>query len=147
MLRTTLHSGVIAVALSGLLVAAPAAVAEMVSFKCEAKASNEVPVVDSKGTGTVEATFDTATKTLSWTITYSGLTGPPLAMHFHGPAEADKNAGIAVPILGSLASAIKGSATLTDIQATDLMAGRWYINIHTAAFPPGEIRGQMTKVQ
>jgi hypothetical protein len=147
MLRTTLHSGVIALALSGLLVAASAAVAEMVSFKYEAKASNEVPVVDSKGTGTVEATFDTATKTLSWTITYSGLTGPPLAMHFHGPAEADKNAGIAVPIPGSLASPIKGSATLTDIQATDVMAGRWYINIHTAAFPPGEIRGQMTKVQ
>ena len=38
-----------------------------------------------------------------------------------------------------------GSATLTDAQAADLMAGRWYVNIHTAANRGGEIRGQVEK--
>jgi hypothetical protein len=40
---------------------------------------------------------------------------------------------------------VQGSATLTDAQAADLLAGRYYINIHTAATPAGEIRGQVTK--
>ncbi|OIQ70334.1 CHRD domain protein [mine drainage metagenome] len=42
-------------------------------------------------------------------------------------------------------SPAEGSATLTDAQAADLMAGKYYINVHTAANPTGEIRGQVTK--
>ena len=42
-----------------------------------------------------------------------------------------------------IVSPLQGSATLTDAQAADLMAGRWYVNIHTAANPNGEIRGQL----
>jgi hypothetical protein len=40
-------------------------------------------------------------------------------------------------------SPIEGQVTLTPAQAADLMAGKWYANIHTAANAPGEIRGQM----
>ena len=97
------------------------------------------------GTGTVEATYDTAAKKLMWTITYSALSGPATAAHFHGPAAATANAPPVVPISGSLASPIKGEATLTDAQAADLQAGRWYLNIHTAAKPDGELRGQVAK--
>jgi hypothetical protein len=50
-------------------------------------------------------------------------------------------------VTGSAASPIKGSATLNDAQAADLMAGRWYFNIHTAANKGGEIRGQVVKGQ
>jgi hypothetical protein len=64
--------------------------------------------------------------------------------HFHGPAEPGKNAGVAVPFKDP-ASGAEGSATLTDAQAADLMAGKYYINVHTAANPGGEIRGQVTK--
>jgi hypothetical protein len=81
---------------------------------------------------------------LSWRITYSGLSGPPTAAHFHGPAQPSTNAGVAVPI-PNVATSPQGSATLTDAQAADLLAGRYYINIHTAANPGGEIRGQVTK--
>jgi len=42
-------------------------------------------------------------------------------------------------------SPAEGSATLTDAQAADLTAGKYYINVHTAANPGGEIRGQVTK--
>lgn len=99
---------------------------------------------DSKGTGTADVSYDTTSKNLTWTITYSGLTGDATAAHFHGPADTDKTAGIAVPITGDLKSSVKGSATLTDAQAADLLAGRYYLNIHTAAHRPGEVRGQVT---
>jgi hypothetical protein len=71
--------------------------------------------------------------------------GPATAAHFHGPAEAGKNAGVAVAIPNATSSPVEGSATLTDAQAADLVAGKYYINIHTAANPGGEIRGQVTK--
>ena len=66
------------------------------------------------------------------------------APHFHGPAAKGENADVAVPIEDPKSGA-KGSATLTDAQAADLTAGRYYINVHTAANPDGEIRGQVEK--
>lgn len=133
-----------ALAVATGLACAPAA-AETVKFKASLKASDEVPPVTSKGTGSMEASYDTATKHLTYTATYTGLTGPATAAHFHGPAEAGKNAGVAVGVQGSVASPIKGEATLTDAQAADLMGGKWYFNIHTAENKAGEIRGQVTK--
>jgi hypothetical protein len=52
-----------------------------------------------------------------------------------------------VPFSGSPASPIKGSATLTDAQISDLEAGRTYINLHTANNKGGEIRGQLVRAQ
>ncbi|MDB5484322.1 MAG: hypothetical protein JWR29_226, partial [Tardiphaga sp.] len=72
------------------------------------------------------------------------LTGPATMAHFHGPAEAGKNASVAVPITPAT-SPSEGSATLTDAQAADLMAGKYYINVHTEANKGGEIRGQVLK--
>ena len=84
---------------------------------------------------------------LTWKGSYSGLTGPATAAHFHGPAEPGKNAGVVVPVFqGPTAkSPFEGSTALTDAQAADLMAGRWYFNIHTDANKGGEIRGQVKK--
>ncbi len=105
--------------------------------------TNEVPSVPTNGNGTAEISFDKQTKVMAWTVNYSGLTGPATGAHFHGPAAISENAGVVVPLTGSLASPISGSATLTDAQAADLMAGKWYFNVHTAANPGGEIRGQV----
>ena len=125
--------------------AAVPAYADTVHYKANMTGPVETPPTDSKGTGAVDATYDTATKTLTWTIDYSGLSGPATAAHFHGPAPAGKPAPVEVPIKGALESPIKGSATLTDAQAKDLMDGMMYFNIHTAEHKPGEIRGQMEK--
>ena len=105
--------------------------------------ASEVPPVMSSASGTVEATLNKRTSELSWTVTYSGLSGPATGAHFHGPAMAGANAGVVVPITGSLTSPIRGVASLTAAQAADLMAGKWYVNLHTAANPNGEIRGQL----
>jgi hypothetical protein len=127
----------------GLLTALPAA-GETIMLKADMNAANEVPPGDSPATGHAEATFDTVTRALSWTVTYANLTGPAVGAHFHGPGEAGKNAGIVLPF-ASAASPIKGSATISEAQAADLLAGKWYANIHTSSNPGGEIRGQMLK--
>ncbi|HZE91949.1 MAG TPA: CHRD domain-containing protein [Rhizobacter sp.] len=112
-------------------------------FKATLSGSAEVPPNGSPGKGTLEAKLDKDTKVLSWTLTYSDLTGPATAAHFHGPAMPGENAGVVVPF-ASAASPIKGQTTLTDAQMADLLAGRWYANVHTAANKGGEIRGQVT---
>ena len=137
-------SGLVALSLSLSVALAEPALAEKIAMKAQLSGATEVPATTSKGTGTGDVTFDTATKTLSWKLTYSDLSGPATMAHFHGPAEPGKNAGVAVPITNT-ASGTEGTATLTDTQAADLMAGKYYMNVHTAANPGGEIRGQVTK--
>ena len=114
-------------------------------MKATLDGKSEVPPNTSAATGTADIDYDAATKKLSWKVTYTGLSGPATAAHFHGPAEAGKNAGVAVAIPNATSSPVEGSATLTDAQAADLVAGKYYVNIHTAANPGGEIRGQVTK--
>ena len=104
--------------------------------------ASEVPPVASNASGTVELNLNKQTNELSWTVTYTGLSGPATGAHFHGPAMAGSNAGVVVPMTGSLTSPIRGTASLTAAQVADLMAGKWYVNLHTAANPNGEIRGQ-----
>jgi hypothetical protein len=141
-----LRSTLAALTCATTLALATPTMAAMVHLKAELKASNEVPPNGSKGTGEVTASYDTASKTLSWKGSYSGLSGPATAAHFHA-GEPGKNGGVAVPIFqgASAKSPFAGSKTLTDAQAADLLAGKWYVNIHTAANKGGEIRGQVTK--
>lgn len=118
------------------------------TFKAELKGSSEVPPNTTGGTGSVTMTLDPATKELSWNGTYSGMTGPVTAAHIHGPAEPGKNAGVVMWLSTKgqpFPSPFSGSAKLTDAQASDLMAGEYYVNIHTKANPGGEIRGQLEK--
>ena len=140
-MKTLISTLALAAAITAGLAAIPAS-AEMLAFKADLKAASEVPPTDSTATGTATVDVDTATKELKWTIQYSGLTGDATAAHFHGPAAVGENAGPAVDISGKIES---GSATLTDAQIADLQAGKLYINIHTAKFPDGEIRGQVEK--
>src|ERR1700704_4230778 len=114
-------------------------------MKATLDGKSEVPANTSAGTGTADIDYDAASKKLTWKVTYSGLSGPATAAHFHGPAAAGANAGVKVPIANPAASPVEGSATLTDEQAADLVAGKYYVNIHTAANPGGEIRGQVMK--
>src|SRR5262249_30717365 len=122
------------------------AFAQVVKYRTDLKPGNEVPpILDSKGSGTLEATYDPITKKLTYILAWRDLTGPATAAHFHGPADAKTNAGVAVPINVTIGNPVNGSADRTDAQAADLAAGRWYVNIHTEAHKGGEIRGQVMK--
>ena len=118
--------------------------ANMVALSTQLRSSNEVPPVMTSGGGSVDASFNKDTMQLRWKVTYSGLTGNATAGHFHGPAAVGVNSGVALGWANPITTGMEGSATLTAAQAADLMAGRWYANIHTAANPGGELRGQMT---
>lgn len=130
---------------AALLFAVAPAYAEVIDMSAELTASAEVPPNDSPATGMLTATYDTESMMLTWSVTYEGLSGDATAAHFHGPADATANASPVVPIEGSLASPIEGSATLTAEQATQLQDGMWYFNVHTEANGGGEIRGQVMK--
>ncbi len=101
------------------------------------------PVVTKDAEGEVEVMIDKKNNKLTWKIEYENLTGAVTGAHFHGPATISESAGVALPINGDLTSPIKGEATLTAEQMTEVLAGKWYVNLHTAANPDGEIRGQL----
>ena len=122
--------------------------ADQVNFKADLSGATEVPPVTTAGKGSATASLNTATKMLTWSVDYSGMSGPVTAGHIHGPAAPGANAGVLVPLAGnpaSLANPIKGSATLTDAQISDLEAGRAYVNLHTDTNKGGEVRGQLQR--
>lgn len=141
---TTLTRILAASALLGIAVAPATAFAEMVKYKADLTAKSEVPANDSAGSGTADITVDTEAKTISWKVDAKDLTGDATAAHFHGPAKDGENAPPAIDISGNWK---EGSAELTDEQRKQIEDGQMYINVHTAKFPDGEIRGQVVKAQ
>jgi len=122
------------------------AFAAQVSLKADLAGSHEVPAKDVAGTGTLTATLDTDTGELKYRVIFKGLTGPVTAAHFHGPAAEGANAKPQVPVKANpIESPLEGTATLSQEQTKDLLDGKWYFNLHTAANPGGEIRGQVVK--
>lgn len=131
-----------ALAAGALLWTIPAR-AEVLRFTASLDGAAETPPQATKAAGTAEVTLDTRSKILSWTVRYAGLSGPATMAHFHGPAAVGAAADITVPLPPPLKSPFSGSEALSDGQIGDLRAGLWYINIHTAKSPKGEIRGQV----
>ena len=131
------------VAASALAVVSLAAHAQAVMFHATLKGPWEVPPTTSTGTGKLTASFDPATSVLTYHVMYKDLTGPATGAHFHGPAPETGSAKPQVMVPKPIGNPIDGTATLTPEQAKDLMAGMYYFNIHTAANPGGEIRGQV----
>jgi len=126
------------------LMFASGAQAQTKTFHAHATGAQEVPPVAGSGTASGTFTLNPATKELTWTVNYSGLSSEATAAHIHGPAAAGANAGVEVPLGAAGKSPITGKATLTDAQIADLESGKAYLNIHTANNKGGELRGQIT---
>jgi hypothetical protein len=131
--------------MSSVFVAASAR-AEVVDLAAALSGASEVPPVQSAASGAASVKLDTESREMRWSVQVQNLSAPVSAAHFHGPSSATQNAGVALPFAkGGDKPPFTGSTTLTPEQAADLLAGRWYVNVHTSAFPPGELRGQLTK--
>jgi hypothetical protein len=99
------------------------------------------------GSGTTTGTYNASTNTLQYNVTWTGLTSTASLGHFHGPALAGSNASPVITfnlINNGTAGSATGTVSLTDPQELDLLAGKWYTNIHTPTNGAGEIRGQVT---
>ena len=146
----TLLSGVLALA------ASPAA-ATLFNLSASLDGAQETPPVDTDGIGTLTGTYDDATNALAWSGSFSMLTGTTTDAHFHGPAAVGVGpAGIKVPMtlggggddfpLNVTAGSYAGTATVLEADEADLLAGLWYVNIHSEFALGGEIRGQVSAV-
>ncbi len=135
-----LMAGLVCAAWAGTASAAPA------SFTVQLTGAQQVPPVQTSGTGTANITYDPSTQKVTWNITYSGLSSAATMAHFHDGA-AGKNGPVVIWLSkrgAPAASPITGEATLTAAQAQQFLAGDWYINVHSQDHPAGEIRGQVT---
>jgi hypothetical protein len=131
-------------ALAGTMTLAQAA---PVAFTVPLTGDQQVPPVQTSGSGTANLTYDAGTRVVTWNITFSGLSSQATMAHFHGPAAAGKNAGVKVWLSQKgnmeVSSPLSGQATLSPDDAKMFEAGEMYINVHTKNNPDGEIRGQV----
>lgn len=112
--------------------------------------SQEVSANGSPATGFGTVVLNAAQTQITVDESWSGLTAPATASHIHGPAGVGTNAGVLFPFAG-VPAATSGSIpeqtfAITPTQVTELQDGLFYMNVHTATFPGGEIRGQLTVV-
>jgi hypothetical protein len=135
-----------ALSIVALLAAAGVARADIVHFAATLTGKDEVPPNSSAATGQVTAELETTERTLAYRATYKDLSGPATMAHFHGPAAPGSNAPPVITVGDKARLPIGGSVRLTEQEMDDLMAGKWYFNVHTAANPSGEIRGQLKEV-
>ena len=105
--------------------------------------AQEVPPVATSATGEAEVRYEPKGGVLHWRVTHRGLSGPVTGAHIHGPAGPGQNAGILVPFDNVGANPITGQFRITPEQLGQLSSGQWYVNLHTAAHPAGEVRGQL----
>lgn len=108
--------------------------------------AEEVPAVDTEGTGTAWLLLDDATATIHWWVWFEGLRGQPVGAHLHGPALPGETAPVVLDLADATigqAAALTGEATVTAAQVEEIKAGRWYVNVHTTAYPDGEVRAQL----
>jgi len=113
-----------------------------ITFEATLSGSSEVPANWSTASGTATATYNTSSKTLSLTITYTGIT--PSHGHLHKGASGVN--GPAIFTFSTLTTPIYYSCPPFDAsQEAELLNNLYYINLHTTTFPDGEIRGQLIK--
>jgi hypothetical protein len=139
------------------LVAIPAIVLAADDFSATLSGAEEVPAVTTtaSGSATVNIITDSEVTEINYEVTYAGLSGPLMAAHIHLGA-AGSNGGILLPlVIGP--SPFSGTLKEADLTPTGgvtafagaidaIRSGGTYINLHTAANPGGEIRGQLKPI-
>lgn len=115
-------------------------------FRATLNGASEVPPTESRGSGYFAAVYRPSTKVLEYRLNLVRLSGPVTMAYLQGPAAPGENAQQVAPInvpFYADRSTIDDGVTLTEGQAAEVLAGRWYVNVMTEKFPDGEIRGQI----
>jgi len=113
----------------------------------QASGDQEVPAVSSTASAQLTGQFNTEKNELTYVINWTGLSGEATAIHFHGPAAAGE---VADPVealtisTNGTAGVASGTIIVPDSLESNVINGKWYYNIHTATYPDGEIRGQVS---
>lgn len=113
--------------------------------------SNEVPVVTTTASGTANISYSEQSKTIAYTITWQlgSTTATTTGMHFHGAENGSNSTSSPIVIeIPGFTSASSGTLTgttrmLNAAEISQLLSGKWYVNIHSSNFPSGEIRGNI----
>ncbi len=129
-------------AVLAVAVVCPAATAEIFTVQVSLDGFQESPPNPSPGSGQASVTINTETRLVEILLNYSGLVAPATAAHLHGLADPGQNAGVLFG-LTNMGDHFMGSGVLSEANFAGLMENRTYINLHTTAFPGGEIRGQV----
>lgn len=120
--------------------------AHLVTLTTRLDGGSAMPPTRSGGSGQLDALYDSGTRVLRWKASWSGLSGPITGVQFHGPADYGQTGPVTMVWPGPFGPTYEGRATLTTQQAVDLLDGRWYVNLFTAPYPSGELRGQLRVV-
>ena len=148
-------SGLLAAVLAGCaLVPAPAPrgappppvsgqMPELAAFSAHLNGQQAVPANDSRAQGELVAVLNRNTGLLRWKLSFSGLSGPVRGGAFHSPGMSGEIAPPVVSLGRTVQSPAEGRAMLTARPRADLLTGQWYVNLPTARYPDGELRGPL----
>jgi len=127
--------------------------AQLVLFEAHLSGLQENPPNLSPATGFATASLDLSTDFFTFNDSWTGLTTPSTASHIHSPGAPGVNAPVIIPftaangfVAGTTSGTVSYSGTLTSTQASQLLDGLFYVNVHSTTFPGGEIRGQLVAV-
>lgn len=119
----------------------PTTTTDTTNLSASITGAQQVPANNSTATGTFVGVYTASSKQLSYTVTYQGIT--PTVAHIHIGAPGTSGS-VAIPF-AQLSSPITGTVTLTADQADKLLTNSMYVNMHSSAYPNGEVRGDIKK--
>jgi len=119
-----------------------------ISFYADLSADEQSAVTESPGTGRVDFVLERSTLNLTWKATYSDMTSLATGVHIHGPQTPGGEAGIVVDLApDGMTNPVEGSAELSEGLLIYLVQDRLYVNLHSAKYPAGELRGHIKKAR
>jgi hypothetical protein len=113
------------------------------TFKAVINGASETPPNASTATGTATLTYNTDTKIFTIVVNFTGITAT--ISHIH-KGDVGVAGNVVFGFTPPITSPINYTSPVLDSgQESDLNSNLYYVNIHSAAFPAGEIRGQLIK--
>ena len=119
--------------------------ANVTTFTVSPSGAQVIPSNTSIATSTVQVTVDRNTGAVTVAGSFTGLTAEATVAHIHGPAPAGQSADplITLTVPQTVSGTITGAGTMSNVQMSDMLGGQTYVDVHSDAYPDGEIRAQI----